>query len=179
MKFRKIKGYEEYYMVSDNGIIKSIDRKIMTKSGIRFFKGTKLKPYIDKDGYLRVGLHKNNTSKTIPIHRLVAETFIPNSENKPTVNHIDGNKQNNCVENLEWATYQENNVHAIRTGLNIKKNQRKKVKQFDLEGKLIRIWDSMSEASRITEINCSKICLCCQNKRNKAGGYIWQYEIQC
>ncbi len=177
MKFRKIKKYEDCYIVSNTGIVKSIDRIIKTKKGMRFQKGKVIKPYIDKDGYLKIGLHKNGICKNEFIHRLVAIAFIENPQNKRTVNHKDGNKQNNNVTNLEWATHQENNIHAIRMGLNIKKKQLKKVRQLDLAGNLIKIWNSMSEASRKTGINVSKICLCCQNKRNKTGGYSWQYEV--
>ena len=81
-----------------------------------------LKPFADKDGYLKVCLCENQKRLYRFVHRLVAQTFIPNLENKPTVNHIDGNKKNNNLENLEWATYQENNIHALKTNLRIMKN---------------------------------------------------------
>lgn len=79
--------------------------------------GRKLKPAKDKKGYLRVGLTINGKLCTKKVHRLVAEAFIPNPDNKPCVNHINGNKDNNFVYNLEWVTYKENTKHAIDNGL--------------------------------------------------------------
>jgi hypothetical protein len=95
---------QEGYYVTRNGEILS-NRK--------FNKPTPMKPFTDKEGYMRVKL----LGKTKKVHRLVAQAFIPNPDNKPTVNHIDGNRSNNCVENLEWATYSENKQHAYDTGL--------------------------------------------------------------
>lgn len=95
------------YKISSYGRIKS------------FFNGiTKiLKPALEKCGYFYIQLNYNGKHRDLKIHRLVAEAFIPNPENKKTVNHIDGNKMNNFVNNLEWATYKENNLHALETGL--------------------------------------------------------------
>ena len=77
----------------------------------------KIKPHLDKYGYLRINLYNNGINKKVYIHRLVALTFIPNPDNKPQVNHIDGNKQNNNISNLEWCTISENAKHAFKIGL--------------------------------------------------------------
>lgn len=106
-----IKGYEGLYQISNYGRIKSFAiRKYSTGAMI-------LKPKLAKNGYLMVSLNKNRKGRYFLIHRIVAQTFIPNPENKSTVNHKDGNKFNNCVENLEWQTQSENNHHAVNTGL--------------------------------------------------------------
>ena len=106
-----------------------------------------LKPFKDKDNYFRVCLCENNRRIYRSIHRLVAVEFIPNPENKPTVNHIDGNKQNNCVSNLEWATIKEQNNHALKNKLRIMKNDgcSKKVAQYNLDMKLFKIYPSENE----------------------------------
>lgn len=82
-------------------------------------RGNKLAKQVNRDGYLTVNLWTNNRQKKYAVHRLVARTLIPNPKNKPCVNHIDGNKQNNSVENLEWVTYSENTVHALELGLKV------------------------------------------------------------
>lgn len=99
--------YPEYYQVSNMGRVKSKWRRCKI-----------LKPEVMKKGYLRVDLAaKNKASSKVMVHRLVALAFIPNPENKPAVNHINGNKADNRVENLEWCTIKENTIHALNTGL--------------------------------------------------------------
>ena len=109
--WKDIKGYEGIYQVSNIGKIISLPR-----NGT-ILKKKKLKNILNNRGYLCVNLSKNNIQKKNAIHRLVAETFIPNPDNLSQVNHKDGNKQNNCVENLEWCTCKENIQHARKTGL--------------------------------------------------------------
>ncbi len=110
--WKDIKGYEGYYQVSNQGRVRRI------KSGKSTQKGRILKTSSKFDEYSRTGLSINGKVCWLTIHRLVAEAFIPNPEKKPCVNHIDGNKRNNVVSNLEWCTYSENNRHAYRIGLN-------------------------------------------------------------
>ena len=104
--WRDIAGYEGHYQISNFGRVKS-------------FKNGKVKvrkPYIDKDGYLQIVLSKNGINKWSKIHRLVAEAFIPNLEQKPDIDHIFNNKLDNFVENLRWVTKSENNRYAYETG---------------------------------------------------------------
>lgn len=116
--WKDIKGYEGCYQVSNLGRIKSLDRMTNNQYGEYFMKGRILKNSIIKDkGYCRVSLNNGNGKISKRVHRLVAEAFIPNPENKLEVNHKDGNKLNNCVSNLEWCTNKENIEHSIRTGL--------------------------------------------------------------
>lgn len=112
--WKEITGYEGYFEVSNLGNFRSKDRIIKYKqNGTRKYPGKSLKVELMQDGYSRIVLMKESVKKRYMCHRLVAETFIPNPENKPFVNHIDGNRSNNCVTNLEWCTQSENEIHAV------------------------------------------------------------------
>jgi hypothetical protein len=102
----EIPGYEGLYYIEPNGDVYSQDR--ITTDG-RFIEGQKIKQRVDKDGYYYVGLSKNGTQKFLKVHRLVALTYIPNPNNHPCVNHIDHNRKNNNINNLEWCTHMYNN----------------------------------------------------------------------
>ena len=118
-----------------------------------------MKPKISKDGYYTIGLRTNdNVKKFFRVHRLVATMFIDNPLNKDIVNHIDGNKLNNNINNLEWVTPAENTQHAVNTGLMLPTKERAVV-QFDLDGNKIAKYVSMREAARATNSNDAKICL--------------------
>ena len=116
--WKDIKGYEGYYQVSNLGRVKSLARYIFIirnrgrQTYNQIVKEKILKTHKSSNGYLLVFFKKNNKSKPFFVHRLVATAFIPNIENKPQVNHKDGNKQNNYLDNLEWATNCENMQHA-------------------------------------------------------------------
>lgn len=126
--WKNINGFE-FHEVSSTGQFRSITHitTYANKYGSyeKIKKGRLLKIQIDSCGYLQAGLSANGKRSMRLMHRLVAIAFIPNPENKPEVNHLDGNKLNNNVENLEWATKSENQIHAYKTGLIIKKNGEK------------------------------------------------------
>lgn len=182
--WKDIKGYEGLYQVSNLGRIKSLygwnagSKKYCSRTLM-------MKPKVSCVGYYNITLHKNKKQKTYNVHRLVAETFIINPDKKETVNHKDGNKLNNCVENLEWATRSENQIHAYNTGLQTpnknmlnKKGElnplSKKVLQYDLKGKFIKEYHSVTEALQETKIN--HIGDCCNGKFKRAGKYIWKWK---
>jgi len=142
-----------------------------------------LTPKLNYDGYLRIQLWNKGRNIFVSIHRLVAEAFIPNPDNKPFVNHIDGNKQNNRVDNLEWCTQQENIKHAYKMGLSKVElnnpNTSTKVHQIK-NGDIINTFPSTMEAERQTGICRSNISLACRTKKKNGslrvvGGYNWKY----
>lgn len=116
--WKDIKGYEGYYQVSNLGGVKSVDRIITTENGvIQKYKEKKLSLGDSGRGYKVITLNKNGKRKRFKVHRLVAIAFLANPENKPQVNHIDGIRDNNKIENLEWVTGSENVQHAFDNGL--------------------------------------------------------------
>jgi hypothetical protein len=118
MVWKDVKGYEGIYSVSDTGIIKSNDREIEINEFERTVKGHIRKQFCDKNGYCVVDLYKGNERKKCKVHRIVMEAFKPNKNAcKLDVNHIDGNKKNNNLLNLEWCTRKENINHAVKSGL--------------------------------------------------------------
>lgn len=115
--WKDIMGYEGLYQVSNKGRIKGLDRMGgHNLGGLRKFKGGIKKSVIRSTGYPMIMLYKNNKCKNYYIHRLVAQHFILNPENKPLVNHKNGVKTDCYVENLEYSTYSENLLHAYKTG---------------------------------------------------------------
>lgn len=114
--WKDIKGYEELYMINNYGCVMGKER-MTTGNRNRKLKSKIVKNHADKLGYQLVDLCKDGKKKTFKVHRLVAQAFIENPQNKPYINHKDGNPRNNNVQNLEWCTQKENIRHAYRTGL--------------------------------------------------------------
>lgn len=179
--WKSINGYEGYYEVSDIGEVRSLDRYVENTYGknageVRLLRGRIMKQTETKSrggtGYMVVNLRRNHTSCVIPVHVLVAKAFIPNPLNMPTVNHKDGDKHNNKVSNLEWASYSDNNIHALKTGL--RKPRGNAIKQFALDGSFISEYISTCEASRLTGISRGAISHCINNRALTAGGFIWK-----
>ena len=157
----------------------------VTRDGRVFSKrtGKELKGCVDRAGYKKVSPRINGIKYQLKVHRLVALKYLPNPNNFPQVNHKDGNKLNNNVENLEWCTAKHNIRHAHKTKLATNEHRKKKVKQIDPATKeVIAVYDSYREASRktgISETNISAVCRRYKPKnrpepRKTAGGFLWE-----
>lgn len=173
--WKDIPDYNGMYQVSNQGNIRAVK---LNKDGSKLYKIRKLST--DKDGYFKICLYKDGFSKTFRVHRLVALVFIDNSEGLPMINHKDENKQNNCVENLEWCTAKYNTNYNQETLARIIKigaeASAKKVAQYDVYGNFIQIYNSALEASKALNLKSSSgISNCCNGKSKKAGGFIWKF----
>ena len=136
--------------------------------------GILLKQYI-RNGYKTVGIYYKGIKKNLAIHQQVGIHFLEHSNlDKPWINHIDGNKLNNNVMNLEWCTPYENNKHARDTCLNVHHTQ--PIYQCDLEGNVLKEFSSIKEAESATGISNKHISSVCRGKRMTTGGYIWKYK---
>lgn len=176
--WKNVKDFEGYYKVSNLGRVKSLERKV--KTGIKhnefvIKKGKLLNNTLLNTGYYQVNLSKNGKTKKKQVHRLVAEAFLENPNNYKEINHKDENKQNNKVENLEWCDRKYNINWGTRTQ-KAKEKLSKKINMYNLNNEFIKQFSGINEASRIMNISTNTICLCCQGKRNKAGGYKWKYS---
>lgn len=174
--WKPIEGTDGRYEVSNTGKLRSLNYK-------RTGRVRELKPAPDPKGYMKTMLLFDGKSKTVKVHRLVAEAFIPNPENKPQVNHIDGNKANNRADNLEWICNIDNAHHAIENGLF--ENSYKATAQANEKRKrpiLARrddgeqlVFDSINSASRELGLHRSHIQSVLKGNRNHTGGYKFSY----
>lgn len=177
--WKDIAGYEGFYKVSNNGNVKSCERIVNHGLGNadRTIKSRIIKPYNDNHGYHMVSLSKDGKVKKHKVHRLVAEAFISNPENKPTVNHLNEIRNDNRASNLEWATYKENNDHGGHNE-RVSKTLSNPIEQLDKNGNKISCFQSVRDASLATGINIMNIKSCLSHKnRVFAGGYQWRYKV--
>lgn len=175
--WRDIKGYEGRYQVSNHGRVRSVE--MHTRNSVASFirKGKMISIKKDNNGYPIVTFCVNDKTSRHRVHRLVADAFIPNPDNKKEVNHIDGDKSNNIVTNLEWNTYAENIIHALDKGLN---KRRKMVEQIDPDnGQIIKIWTCGYEATRaMGGSSPTAITNAIAGRSKTAYGYIWKHHIE-
>jgi hypothetical protein len=166
--WKDVEGYEGLYQVSNFGRVKSLPRP-KAKNGIMITGA-------DTRGYARVSLYKNSAKKTVKVHRLVAAAFFEKVAGKEAINHIDGVKTNNHIDNLEWVTNSENRIHALMTGLAIgKAYNNKPVHQFTKEGQFIAEHESIRGAARAIGRGDTTLGNCLKGNRKTCGGFVWKY----
>lgn len=163
MNWEPVVGFEEQYLVSDSGQVWSL------------YRNRALTPTIDRYGYEKVALRKNGKNHPRTIHRLVAQAFVPNPHNLPTVNHINECKTDNRAVNLEWMSVADNDNHGTRNERMADTKCRLPVEQVFEDGTTIR-YKGVKDASRKTGVHRCCIALCCKNIRKTAGGYQWRYS---
>ena len=182
--WKDIPDYEGLYQVSNLGRVRSLKYHMSDTVHI-------LKPSKNTQGYYQIHLSKNGNSKIRRVHKLVCQSFIPNPDNLPQVNHKNEDKTDNRVENLEWCTAKYNSnygtrnsrVKEARKGLHFSEEWKKKISkalsktvfQYTKDGLLVKIYSSTREASRITGVKQASISECCRGNYKTAGGYIWKY----
>ena len=181
--WKDIKGYEGLHQVSNLGRVKSL-KKYHGKS---LRKGAIIKQYLTRQNYCKVILSKDKINKNVEVQRLVADAFLNKEDFKcyPTedrnlisldkleVNHIDENKSNNKVENLEWCTRKYNANYGER-GKRASKSLGKKIMQYTKNGELVKEWESIKEATE--KLHLYGIGRACRGKLKSSGGYIWKYK---
>lgn len=188
--WKDVVGYEGLYQVSNFGRVKSIEHYSAVKRGdiVMNMKkpGRILQPLIRQHGYLGVQLygrggHATKNMKTFSIHRLVAEAFIPNPDGLEEVNHINEDKQDNRMVNLEWISHKDNtnfgNTQKKRVATNrVKHNKFIPILQYSINGDFIKRFDSISDAARETHTYAGNIIKCAKGNYTHTGGYVWKYE---
>lgn len=171
-EWKQVAGYEGLYEISNLGRVKSLKAN-KGKVREKILRQGKM-----KNGYLKVIFHKEGKVKTFLIHRLVATAFLDNPSNLRCVNHKDENKENNCVDNLEWCTHQYN-VNFGTCQKRISDKLSKQVYQYTKDEKLVAIWDSTKEC-KLRGFSQGNVSQCCRNCFKREGnnvykGFIWSY----
>ena len=175
--WKDIEGYEGLYQVSNTGKVRSLRYRNRDE-----IKELSLKPH--SRGYLQIELHKDGMRKTFTVHRLVAKAFVEGYQEGKEVNHIDENKRNNTVDNLEWVSPSQNVLHSISHREVVKtrnypkfhaRTDKQEVFQITLDGKIVKRWKSSVEVKEKLGYSDWSIKQCCRHKRKTAYGYKWQY----
>lgn len=164
--WKDIKNYEGKYQVSNYGNVRSLNFR---KTGL----SKNLKLVINHNGYVQVGLF-NKSIKSTSVHRLVTEAFLDKIEGKEDINHKDGNKKNNHVNNLEWCNQKENSIHAAKTGLIV--GNYKIILQYDKNGNFIKEHLGSRAAARELGLYNTNIIQCCKGVLKTTGGFIFKYK---
>lgn len=192
--WKAIEGFEGLYEISNQGVVRSSGREIVYADGRVYKYKQQVRKLTLNKGYLYVTLRKNGQTYSRKVHRLVAQAFIPNPLKKTCIDHVNTNKLDNRADNLRWVTHSENMMNDITRRnmsnrlkewladkiVKVKKEKGyiKKVFQFNKDGELIKEFDSMAEASKITGICLSSISQNCNGSTSysHAGGYLWSFN---
>ena len=179
--WKAIEGYEGLYEVSNLGRVRSLDHLVERPHPrnpaytFRYMAKGKIKNQRHHEAeYWLVDLYKDNVGETRTVHRLVADSFIPNPNNLPEVNHIDENKENNCVDNLEWCTRLENVNHGTGSE-RMGKSHWTPVIQMTMDGQFIKRWECMQEAADELGLHMTHISAVCRGRAKSHGGFRWRY----
>lgn len=184
--WKDIIGFEGLYQASNAGRVKSLERVVSCGKGNRIIKEAIKKPGKNSSGYPVINLFKNSKCYPHTVHSLIARYFIPNPSNFPEVNHKNGIKSDNDINNLEWVTYSMNIKHAYDTGLRkkqapmkgkfgAKNHLSKPIAQYDLSGKLIKEWSCSKDVTRETGMNHHVIRSCANGVVKTAYSFIWKF----
>lgn len=180
--WRDVLGFEGAYRINADGCIKSLGRDVFNPiHDSVFIKERILKTHIGVDGYYKVGLCKDGKIKKLRLHRLIALAFIPNPLNKPCINHKNGNKLDNRIENLEWCTRAENNTHSYRTGLRKASlgkrytGQYKSIVCYDMNGNELALFKSCKIASELMKMDRCSIGRVLNGELSSYKGYKFKY----
>lgn len=190
--WKDVKGYEGIYQVSSLGRVKALQKSYTDSLGRNIVRKEHILATHEsaQTGYPQLNLSKDGEAKTVSVHRLVAEAFIPNPNNLPCINHKDESRNNNCVDNLEWCSYLYNNQYGTA-----RERARAKiieywethtavghdmpstpVIQYTLNGEIVRKYKSINDAERTIGVVNGGIGQCCNRKLHTAYGFIWRFE---
>lgn len=179
--WKDIEGYEGVYQVSNLGRVRSLDRTYLLNDGrSQTARGRIMSQADTKCGYKGIKLRGGGIRKGFRVHRLVAQAFIPNPDNLPLVNHIDEDKHNNIVSNLEWCTHKYNTNYgsAPKKMSESHKNNPiycKPVVQYTMDGQFIKSYPSAKEAAKQIGLHAQNIGACCRGLYSQTGGFRWRY----
>lgn len=174
--WRPVAGLEGIYEVSNKGRVRSLDRVEIQKNGIaRKRKGRIIKTSIKQNGYAHFRLSHNGEATDVSVHRVVAAAFIPNPHNHPCINHKDGNRANNFVENIEWCTYKYNNEYMNRINRAVEARGCRKIGKYSKDGVLLDVYRSTNMAASVNRLSRGNLYSALHGKQKTCGGYKWKY----
>ena len=176
--WKDIDGYNGVYQVSSLGRVRSNGYYYNIGNSKRYASPKIISQSYTVEGYLVCSLTKDGKTTQYKVHRLIAMAFIPNPENKPQINHKNGVKDDNRLDDLEWATSKENTIHAHKSGLCKKKGRAYPVAQLDDFGNFIKVFDSARSAALLIKKSDSNLSKICRKGYGTCGGYKWKYITQ-